>query len=372
MPFPLIIVRLCVNSLSGLPRLVVRQTLTSCAASFGRKWVRMHSPPTVELCEAARKRGISINRRDTWENRLMNGLLIGAPFIGSAYACFYFWNRPPGWIEISSFLVFYVIAGLSVGVGFHRGFTHQSFRPTPLLKFAMMFAGSLALQGSVVRWVADHRRHHRFTDDSWDTHSPYAYQDRPIRGRLRGLFHAHLGWMFDGTSTSNSVYAPDLLKDPMAAAFHRWYLLLVAATFVLPYLYGLALGGPQAAWGCLLLGGCVRTTIFHHVTWGVNSLGHAFGGQEASERDQSRNNLPIALLTFGEGWHNNHHAVPRLAYNQWQPRQWDLNGVIIRFLGRTGMVSQIVTGERMTEADRGEDAISLAELVAGAERGLAK
>jgi stearoyl-CoA desaturase (delta-9 desaturase) len=321
----------------------------------------MGSEPKADLLELARRNGISLCARAAWRKRTLNAVLIGVPLSGTVYSVFYFPAHPPGWIELGSFLLFYLLAGVGVGVGYHRCFTHHSFRPVGYVKFALLFAGSLALQGSVIRWVADHRRHHRFADGSWDTHSPYAYQDQPIRSLLLGLFHAHIGWMFDATTTIYRIYAPDLIKDRMVLGFHYAYLPLTALSLALPYLFGWALGGPIVGFGCLLLGGCVRTTVLHNVIWGVNSVGHAAGSQEASALDHSRNNPFLAVMTLGEGWHNNHHAAPRAAYNRWRWHQLDLNGGIIRLLGWVGLVDNIIVQKQLPASHAAEDAIPIRE-----------
>lgn len=310
----------------------------------------------------ARSKGISIDPKAALKKRVWNAFLIGTPLAGTLYSPFYFISHPPSWVETTSFLFFYLLTGMGIGLGFHRCFTHHSFRPIAPLKFSLLFAGSLAFQGSVIRWVADHRRHHRFTDTNWDTHSPYVYGETPISNKWVGLFHAHVGWMFDRTTTSYEVYAPDLLRDSMALAFHRHYLSLTFLSLLLPYSYGWLLGGQEAALGSLLLGGCVRATLFHNVVWGVNSMGHSHGTQEASEHDESRNNTFLALMTFGEGWHNNHHAAPRSAYNRWMWHQFDLNGAIIRLLGHLGWVDRIIVPKELRNDDRREDAISVAQL----------
>jgi len=216
----------------------------------------------------------------------------------------------------------------------------------------------MAFQGSVLRWVADHRRHHRFADKPWDTHSPYVKVTNAIQNPVFGVVHAHVGWMFDQTTTSYRTYAKDLLSDRTVMLFHYMYLPLTGLSLLLPYLYGFAFGGTEHAIGCLLFGGCVRTTLFHNVVWGVNSIGHMFGGHEASEKDSSRNNFPLAMLTFGEGWHNNHHASPRAAYNRWKWYQFDLNGGIIWMLGKLGLVSDIVSADELAAKRRRGDTIS--------------
>lgn len=305
----------------------------------------------------AEGKGISLDAGHAFRKQVLNTILVGLPLAGTIVACYWFLTHSISMIEISCFLLFYAATGIGVGVGFHRCFTHQSFRPIWPLKTLLLLAGSMSFQGSVIRWVADHRRHHRFTDRSWDTHSPYAYLTQPIQNRIAGMLHAHVGWMFDQTTTSFEVYAPDLLKDRTALWFHNFYLPITVSSLAFPFLYGLCFGSLDQAIGCLLLGGCVRTTAFHHVTWAVNSIGHTFGGREASERDSSRNNFPLAMLTFGDGWHNNHHAAPRSAYNHRKWYELDLNGILIWIFGQTGLADQIVVLNQIPEHRHYDDAI---------------
>ncbi|MDP0489805.1 MAG: acyl-CoA desaturase [Verrucomicrobiota bacterium JB023] len=276
-----------------------------------------------------------------FKKRMANLYLIGVPAAGSIFWLFNMKKFPLTWIEVSCFLTFYVLTGLSIGLGFHRCFSHQSYRPIRPLKLAMLFFGSLACQGSIVRWVADHRRHHRLTDKEWDTHSPCYVEDRKFSSLVKGLVHAHFTWMFDRTTTDHQTYAKDILKDPDIRFFNKFYYPITLLTFLLPAAFGYLLGGSEHLISCLLIGGALRTTVFHNVTWSVNSIGHAFGSRDATENDDSRNNLFLALLTFGEGWHNNHHASPRCAINQWKWYQIDMGGWLLLGMERIGLVSKI-------------------------------
>ncbi|MBS0207104.1 MAG: acyl-CoA desaturase [Planctomycetes bacterium] len=287
--------------------------------------------------------GISLERDAANSKRIANLISIGIPLVGTAYAPLHFRHYSIGWIALSSFVLFYIAIGIGIGLGFHRYLTHKSFLPVRWLKWTLLVLGSFAFQGPVIRWIADHRRHHRFSDHPWDTHSPLFNELHPIHSKFRGLWHAHVGWMFDRTTTDYRVYAPDLLRDRDCVLLEHLYPLWMFLSLALPWLYGFLLGGADVAWSCLILGGCVRTTVFHNVVWGVNSIGHIFGSRDATKRDSSRNNLLLALATFGEGWHNNHHAAPRCAYNRWKWYQIDLNGILIWCLGKSGLVKDIVS-----------------------------
>lgn len=292
---------------------------------------------------AALRFGVLVDQRAVRQKRTWNSYLIGVPLLGTLYAIYHFRSHPMGTLEISSFAIFYLLTGIGIGIGFHRCFTHQSFRAVRWLKILLLFLGSLAFQGSVIRWVADHRRHHRLSDRCWDTHSPHFAENAALEAGIRGLFHAHLGWMFDRTTTDLDAYAPDLLKDRDFVFFHRYYFAATIVSLALPYLVGLVASGREAAFGCLLMGGCVRTTVLHNFIWAVNSLGHSVGAQDASTRDSSRNGLLLALATFGEGWHNNHHADPRSAFNNWKWYQLDFNGRLVWILAKLGLVKNVVT-----------------------------
>lgn len=285
--------------------------------------------------------GVITDSMEWMKKRVANLYLIGIPLIGSLYLLLNLQKIPLTWVEHCCFLTFYATIGLSVGLGFHRCFTHHSFLPIRQLKIAMLFLGSLSLQGSVVRWVADHRRHHRCSDKEWDPHSPCFKEDRKLTSLIKGIFHAHFAWMFDHTTTDEHVYAKDLLKDPDMLFFDRYYYPITLCSFILPALFGYLLGGPDHVLSCLLIGGALRTTVFHNVTWSVNSFGHVFGSRDATEKDESRNNLFLAILTFGEGWHNNHHAIPSCAINQWKWYQIDMGGWILVGLEKAGLVSKL-------------------------------
>lgn len=305
--------------------------------------------------------GICVDLRAAAVKRLTNAVLIAVPACGSVWALFHFRKESPTWIEVSCFAVFYIATGIGIGLGYHRYATHQAFAPTWWLKWILLYCGSLAFQGSVIRWVADHRRHHRLSDRPWDTHSPFFREDRPITSRVAGLFHAHAGWMFDRTTTRYEIYAPDLLADPDMLFFHRFYWPISVSSLLMPWLYGWMLGGTTAAFGCLLAGGFLRITLLHNLIWGVNSLGHSFGGQEETDRDSSRNVLLFALMTFGEGWHNNHHAFPRSAYNTRRWYEIDPNGGMVWLLERLGVITRVVT-PKPTDPTASEDAIPEAAL----------
>jgi stearoyl-CoA desaturase (delta-9 desaturase) len=264
--------------------------------------------------------------------RIENTILIGVPLLGTIGSLIYFHDHWPARVAVIQAVVWYVITGIGIGVGFHRLFSHRSFETFKLIRVVFGIAGSFAFQGSVVRWVSDHRRHHRFTDEEPDTHTPHRHDGPKFREKLGDLFHAHVGWMFDGTTTDPEVYAPDLKKDSVAQALTNWYWPLTGLSLALPTFIGWLVAGKTGAIDSLFLAGFVRTTALHNMIWAVNSVGHCWGSSPSTHDNESKNNFILALLTFGEGWHNNHHAAPRCAYNNWRGYEIDMNGFVIRTL----------------------------------------
>jgi stearoyl-CoA desaturase (Delta-9 desaturase) len=265
--------------------------------------------------------------------------LIGAPLAGTLFSVHYFSSHALHPLALAQAVLWTVVIGISIGLGFHRHFSHRAFAARPVFRAFLGVSGTFALQGSVTRWVADHRRHHRFTDTERDTHSPINAARR--QATVASLVSAHIGWMFDDSTTHEARYAPDLLRDPLCVWLTRWHWPLVAASLATPALIGFALAGAEAALQSFLLAGCARTTLIHQTTWMVNSLGHSWGKRDATTADFSRNNALIALLTFGEGWHNNHHAKPTCADLNFTGTQYDFNAWLLRVLARAGWVDAV-------------------------------
>ena len=235
------------------------------------------------------------------------------PFVALAIAVPSLWGWGLTWTDVALFGVFYAITGLGITVGYHRHFTHGSFKAATPLRVALAIAGCMAAQGPVVQWVADHRRHHAFSDREGDPHSPWRY-GTDLRALTKGMFHAHVGWLFDRRQTNPQRYAPDLLKDATlnrtSNLFGLWLLLgLVVPTAI----GGLVTMSWTGAWTAFFWAGLVRIALLHHVTWSVNSICHTIGNRPFAARDKSTNFWPLALLSFGESWHNLHHADPTCA-----------------------------------------------------------
>jgi stearoyl-CoA desaturase (delta-9 desaturase) len=305
--------------------------------------------------------GVSFGGPAALRKRIDNTLLIGIPLAGSIATPFWFANHPFGWIEVLTFAISYVVAGIGVGLGLHRYFTHKSFEPVRWLAWSLAAAGSMAFQGSVLRWVADHRRHHAHADVCGDPHSPAIDSHCKVASSgWRGLLHAHLGWMFDDSVTDYQVYGSDLLRDPVVMFFHRTFWFWPALALAVAWCLGYLLGGIEHAWGCLLFGGCLSTTVLHNVTWAVNSIGHAYGYERYPTGNNSKNNLIVALLSFGEGWHNNHHNFPRSAFHGLTASEIDVSGKLILLLEAHGLITKVV---------RYDPATGRAIQTAGADKG---
>src|SRR3954464_15075915 len=245
--------------------------------------------------------------------RVVNLLAVLLPPIAIAAAIVLFWNDVVGFHDLALLLVMYVITGFGVTVGFHRMLTHRSFRTSKPVEYLLAAAGSMAVQGPVINWVADHRKHHAHTDEEGDPHSPHVGRGAGILGAVRGLLHAHVGWLVsDHGQAERTRYARALAEDPGMRAINRSFLWIVALGLALPAVAGyLITGRLSGALTGLLWGGLVRIFLLHHVTWSINSICHFFGRRRFAVEDHSTNVWWLALPSFGEAWHHNHH-VPAL------------------------------------------------------------
>ena len=246
--------------------------------------------------------------------RFLVGLFVAVPLAAliAAIPLAWVWGFL-GWHDVVIALVFYWVSGLGITVGFHRYFTHSSFKAKTGLRVALAVAGSLAIEGPVITWVSDHRRHHKYSDKEGDPHSPWRYGD-DWKALSKGLVYAHVGWLFDPNKTSQEKFSPDLLADRRIKRVDALFPALVAVTLLLPALigglWGMSWHGALTAffWASL-----VRVALLHHVTWSINSICHTFGSEEFEVRDRSRNVAWLAIMSFGESWHNLHHADPTCA-----------------------------------------------------------
>jgi stearoyl-CoA desaturase (delta-9 desaturase) len=286
-------------------------------------------------------------RRKSGLQLLLTGLIVLGPLAAIAYVVVAALNgQRPSLQSIALAVGFYVITALGVTVGYHRLFTHRSFVARRPLKISLALAGAMSMQGSIIGWVAAHRRHHMFSDRAGDPHSPVRAVSQRF-GRVRGLLHAHVGWLFREEDTSKQRFAPELLADRDILLIDRLVLPLSIATFALPfglgYLLSGTLGGALAA---LLWAGVVRVACLHHVTWSTNSLCHFFGRRPFRTTDASTNFAPLAVLSMGESWHNAHHAFPSLARHGVDRRQVDVSAELIRVFERLGWATRVRWPER--------------------------
>jgi stearoyl-CoA desaturase (delta-9 desaturase) len=268
-------------------------------------------------------------------------LLICLPLAGVAYAVVRLWNHGIGWLDLSLTLGMYLITGHGLSVGFHRMFTHGSFRPSRPLKIALAIAGSMAIEGSLFTWVAQHRRHHAYADRCGDPHSPWRY-GTGVWPQFKGLWHAHMGWFFVSNPSEPERWIPDLIADSDLNLISRTAALWSLLSLMIPFILGLAISGTLTG-GLLALvwAGAVRVAVLHHVTWGVNSIAHMFGNQPYRTRDHSTNVPLLAVLSFGDSWHNAHHAYPALARHGVDPRQIDSSAMLIGAFERLGWASDV-------------------------------
>jgi stearoyl-CoA desaturase (Delta-9 desaturase) len=282
-------------------------------------------------------------RADRILQLVVTWVLVAMPVAGLVVAVTLLWGHGVGLTDVLLGLLFYVVTGLGVTVGFHRCFTHRAFKARPALRTALAVVGSMSFEGDVISWVATHRRHHAFSDRPGDPHSPYRYGTGPI-GQLRGLVFAHLGWLFGNDPTSWERYAPDLTAEPAMIRVSRAFPLLCAASLALPFFAGLAIGGTwYAAFTALIWAGLVRVGLLQHVTWSVNSLCHVLGTRPFTTRrhDRATNLWPLALISFGESWHNMHHSDPTCARHGVDRFQFDPSARVIRLFEQLGWAADV-------------------------------
>jgi stearoyl-CoA desaturase (delta-9 desaturase) len=279
-------------------------------------------------------------------DRIVTAVVTVVPFLLLGVAGWQAWQSLLHWHDLVVFGVLYVLTGLGITVGFHRHFTHRAFATSRPVRATLAILGTAAIEGPITAWVADHRKHHAFSDQFGDPHSPHVDHGVGLRGALRGLAHAHVGWLFLHTQRANKRrYAPDLVGDPLIAFIDRTTLLWIGLGLLAPFGLGYALGGSlTAGLTGLLWGGAVRVVLLHHVTYSINSLCHFFGRKRFDSDDESRNLAWLAPLSFGEAWHNNHHAFPTSAAHglRWYERMLDPSAILIGTMERLGLVWDVV------------------------------
>jgi stearoyl-CoA desaturase (delta-9 desaturase) len=277
-------------------------------------------------------------------DRVITGVVTLAPFLALGFAVYHSWSGLLRWTDVIIFLVAYVLTGLGVTVGFHRLLTHRAFKTTRPVRALLTILGSAAIEGPVTAWVADHRKHHDFSDQLGDPHSPHVEHGRGWAGALRGLFHAHVGWLFIHQHRgAKDRYARDLRSDPMMRLLDRLFLVWAVGGLALCFFAGWLFGGSvEAGLTALLWGGGVRMLVVHHVTYSINSICHFAGRRGFETPDESRNVAWLAPFTFGEAWHNNHHAFPTSARHGLTRWQFDPSAYVIAALEKVGLAWDVV------------------------------
>jgi stearoyl-CoA desaturase (Delta-9 desaturase) len=284
--------------------------------------------------------------------RTVNLFAVVVPFLAFVVALVLLWNRAVGPLDLGVLAAMYVLAGLGVTIGFHRLLTHRAFETHRPLRYLFAVLGSLAVQGPVITWVADHRKHHAHADAEGDPHSPHIGHG----SGLRGLLHAHMGWLVRSMGRAERRrFAPELIEDAGMRRIDRAFEVIVVAGLVIPFAIGYAVGGTlTAAVTALLWGGLVRVFLLHHVTWSINSVCHFFGRRRFATDDRSTNVFWLALPSFGESWHHNHHAFPRAARHGLRRWELDPSAAVIGLLERTGLAWNVVriTSERQRQREQ--------------------
>jgi stearoyl-CoA desaturase (delta-9 desaturase) len=265
---------------------------------------------------------------------------VTVPLVGFAVAVVLLWARGFWWVDLGLLAGMYLLTLLGITVGFHRLFTHRSFRAGRPVQLLLGVLGSMAFQGGLLGWVGRHRLHHRHSDRVGDPHSPHAHP-RGTRSRLRRFWYSHVGWGFAPAPPDLARYAGDLARSRLLRVVDTLFPLWAALGLLAPAVIGYACGGWPGALTGFLWGGLVRVLLVHHVTWSVNSVCHLWGSRPYPGKDESRNNLVFGVLALGEGWHNNHHAFPTSARHGLEWWQFDFSYAVIRVLALVGLAWEV-------------------------------
>ena len=291
------------------------------------------APPTADDTHAAKPASAPF--------KIINIIAVTLPFVGLVAAIILLWGVAFDWVHLAILGGMYLLTAVGVTVGYHRLFTHCSFKTSRPMTAIFAILGSMAVEGPVIDWVATHRRHHQHSDDDDDPHSPHGH-GHGLWGMIKGIWHAHMGWLMRDQPRNVARYAPDLRKDKLVRVMSRFFPLWVLLGLVIPA----ALGGLLTwSWMGVLLGfiwgGLVRICLVHHVTWSINSVCHIWGSRPFESHDESRNNAIFGVLGLGEGWHNNHHAFPTSARHGLRWWEVDLSYMIIWSMSKVGLARDI-------------------------------
>ncbi|HXO06783.1 MAG TPA: fatty acid desaturase [Solirubrobacteraceae bacterium] len=277
----------------------------------------------------------------TRAEKMANLIGVVLPFAGVLAAIVLLWNQAVGAADLALLVVMYLLTGLGITVGYHRLLTHRAFQSYPWVERTFAVLGSMSVQGSVMDWVADHRKHHAHSDREGDPHSPHVGHGSGVAG----LWHAHVGWLMETQGQADwKRYAAELYEDPAMRRIGRRFPLLAALSLLIPTLAGFVLDGftVGGALRGLVWGGLVRIFFVHHITWSVNSVCHFFGSRRFDVEDQSTNVVWLAPFSLGESWHHNHHAFPRSAFHGLRWWELDVSGLIIAVMERLGLAWNVV------------------------------
>ncbi len=299
------------------------------------------TPPTAARAVPVEELVVKLDPASARVRRIAALTIMVVPALGFLGALYQLWN---GAVTATAWVLFGVMYALHMGgisIGFHRYLTHKSFTTSPAFEGVLLVCGSMGGQGPIMDWITTHRRHHMYSDRAGDPHSPNLHGTTP-GDRIRGLWHAHMPWMLSDETSKWSVFAPDVLSNRRVFFYHRTYLLWVFAGLAIPAVVGLVVdGGVAGAVNGLLFGGLARMFLVNQASWCVGSVAHMFGARPFRTADNSANNWPVAVLTFGEGLQNNHHAFPssyRLWMRRWEP---DLGGWLLALFAKLRLVGDL-------------------------------
>jgi stearoyl-CoA desaturase (Delta-9 desaturase) len=310
-----------------------------------------HSRPTTTSAvqaESLARAIVQLNPKSARAKRVVALVTIGVPGIGFAVALYLAVTGRATVLDYALFVAFYAIQMFGITLGFHRYAAHKSFKTSRFFEGVLLIAGSMALEGPLSFWVSTHRRHHRYADELGDPHSPNLSGTGPL-AKLKGLWYAHIPWMFSDQESRVNVFAPDVLRDRHLFNYSRTYPIWALLSLVLPGLLGLAIGGTVASGlSGFVFGGLARVFVANQAAWCVGSISHMFGSRPFVNRDNSANNWPVAIFTFGEGLQNNHHAFPgayRHGMRWWEP---DASAWVLAVFAKAGIVWDLHMPSRQT------------------------
>ncbi|MGI8418574.1 MAG: acyl-CoA desaturase [Nakamurella sp.] len=315
-------------------------TSTGAAAPAASTVAPSAVAPSAQAAAPTGPKPLTDGQRGTWAQVAVY-LFAFVPLAAALMAVPFAWGWGLGWSDVIIGTFFYFFTGMGVTVGFHRYFTHGSFKANRGLRHGLAIVGQMAVQGPVIIWVADHRRHHAFSDREGDPHSPWAY-GTSVPALAKGFWHAHMGWLFTRDNTNQKRFAPDLLADKDIVRIDKYFWVWTIASIVAPGIIGgLVTWSWHGALTAFFWAGLVRIAVLHHVTWSVNSICHMIGERPFSARDKSANFWPLAIMSFGESWHNLHHADPTCARHGVLRGQLDMSARAIWLFEKLGWATNV-------------------------------